>query len=77
MMVNTHILIYKNVFDFIFEFDIFIKLNGNETTTYKGNILIQRGFKRVLQVYIGIILSQIFSLLETIFYSYDLYDFYE
>jgi len=38
--VNTHILIYKNVFDFIFEFDIFIKLNGNETTTYSSNILI-------------------------------------
>ena len=31
------ILIYKNVLDFIFEFDIFIELNGNETTTYKGN----------------------------------------
>ena len=39
-MVNTSILIYKNVFDFIFEFDIFIKLNGNEITTYNGNILI-------------------------------------
>ena len=39
-MVNTPILIYKNVFDFIFEFEIFIKLNGNETTTNKGNILI-------------------------------------
>jgi hypothetical protein len=38
--VNTPILIYKNVFDFVYEFDIFIKLNGNETTTYKGNILI-------------------------------------
>ena len=39
-LVNTPILIYKNVFDFIFEFEIFIKLNGNEITTYNGNILI-------------------------------------
>jgi len=38
--VNTPILIYKNVFDFIFEFEIFIKLNGNEIKTYNGNILI-------------------------------------
>jgi len=39
-LVNTPILIYKNVFDFVYEFDIFIKLCGNKITTYIGNILI-------------------------------------
>ena len=43
--VNTHILIYKDVFDFIFEFEIFIKLNGNEITTFNDNILIYSGLK--------------------------------
>lgn len=45
--MNTHILIYKNVFDFIFEFDILIKLGVNEGITYSGNKLIYKSFKGV------------------------------
>ena len=76
-MVNTPILIYKDVFDFLYLFDIVVKYNGNEILIDDGKILIQKGFKRFFLVLIGIIQIQIFSLLEMIFYRLGLYDFYE
>ena len=38
--VNTPILIYKDVFDFLYLFDIVVKYNGNEILIDDGKILI-------------------------------------
>ena len=48
--MNTPILIYKDVFNFLNLFDIAVKYNGDEIPIDDGKFL----FRRVLRVFFGV-----------------------